>query len=88
MDYAIWPTAGLVAQQGCIVLLLANHSSAEDLVDTVVHEAVHLAYPHLSEAAVRATVTRMLKRPEVALAATQRACQVLWQVYRELRKVR
>lgn len=86
IDYAIWPTAGLVAQVGTIVLLLAHHEDWQDLVDTVVHEAVHLTYPDLPEAAVRATTRRLLRHRGVALSATRRACQVLWEVYRDLSK--
>lgn len=89
IDYALWPTAGLVSQGGCIVLLLSNHRSAEDVLDTIVHEAVHLAYPDLQEPAVRAAVQRLLRNQRVALAAARRACAVLWDAYLELkRKVR
>ncbi len=86
--YYMFRTAGMVVPKGGILIALHEQVDLEDLLDTLVHEAVHLAHPKLKEEAVERATKALLKMPSVRDLACRRAAEILWDAYLYLRRQR
>lgn len=81
VHYYMHRAAGMVVPKGSILVALHEQLDLDDLLDTLVHEAVHLAHPKMREDQVTRTTKALLKKPSVRSLAYKRAAEILWDAY-------
>jgi len=69
-----------------ISLWLYKHKTAEELADTLTHEAVHLSDMDLSEGAVNTVTAALMARPDWRVIAFARVAQELFDALHGLKK--